>query len=66
VVSLIPGRTYRVRYGYPWPTAVVAEFWWRLEHAFPYRGEDGGLCGYVARRAYRNRKAAERRGSPLL
>lgn len=55
-MSLIPGRTYHHRYGYPWPTAVVAEFWWRVEHM---------PLGPLARRAYGKRKAAERRGSPM-
>jgi hypothetical protein len=59
-VSFVPGRTYHRRYGYSWPAAVVAEFWWRLEH-LPYRGSDGGLCGFVTRYAYGKRKAAERR-----
>lgn len=52
---------YRIRYGYPWRWALVAEVWWRLEH-LPYRGGDGGLCGYITRYAYRHRKAVERRG----
>lgn len=53
---------YRSRYGYPLPDALAAELWWRLEH-LPYRGGDGGLCGYVTRYAYGQRKAAERRGA---
>lgn len=53
-MSLVPGRTYHRRYGYPWPTAILAEFWWRLEH-LPL----GALASY----AYKRRKAAERRGS---
>jgi hypothetical protein len=56
-VSLIPGRTYHRRYGYPWPIAITAEFWWRVEHL---------PLGPVARLAYGKRKAAERRGTPLL
>jgi hypothetical protein len=45
------GRTYHRRYGYPWRWAVLAEIAWRFEHSpfFPLR-------------AYRWRKAAERRG----
>jgi len=53
---------YRDKYGYPLHTAVIAEFWWRVEHLFPYRGEDGGLCGHLTRFAYRKRHEAERRG----
>jgi hypothetical protein len=56
-MSLIPGRTYHCRYGYLWPTAIAAEFWWRLEH-LPF----GALSSY----GYVRRKAAERRGSPSL
>lgn len=44
---------YRSRYGYPTRHALVAEVWWRLEHA------------PIIRRLgtpYRKRKAAERRG----
>lgn len=53
---------YRYRYGYPATVALVAEFWWRVEHLGVYRGGDGGLFGYVRRLAYRRRKAWERRG----
>lgn len=63
-MSLIPGRTYHHRYGYPWPTAIAAELWWRVEH-LPYRGGEGGLCGHVSRLAYGKRKAAERRGMSM-
>jgi hypothetical protein len=58
------GRTYRSRYGYPWRWAVLAEIAWRLEHA-PLR-RDGQPFARLARRAYRWRKSAERRGHPLL
>jgi hypothetical protein len=50
---------YHSRYGYPRWIAYTAEVWWRLEH-LPYRG---GLCGPVARYAYRQRKTWERRGN---
>ena len=53
---------YHSRYGYPRPIAYIAEVWWRLEH-LPYRGGEGGLCGHVARYAYRQRKTWERRGA---
>lgn len=52
---------YHSRYGYPRWIAVIAECWWRLEH-LPYRGGEGGLCGYVNRYAYGQRHAWERRG----
>ena len=45
--------TYHDRYGYPYRIAVMAEFWWRLEH---FRGPWQGY-------AYRQRKAWERRGA---
>lgn len=53
---------YRSRYGYPPRIALIAEFWWRLEH-LPYRGGNGGLCGYVNRYAYVQRKQWERAGA---
>lgn len=53
---------YQTRYGYPWWIAIVAEFWWRVEHLGYYRGGDGGLFGYVQRRGYTKRKAWEKRG----
>lgn len=54
---------YRRRYGYPVGVALVAEFWWRVEHAGTYRGGNGGLFGYVQRVGYRQRKAWERKGA---
>lgn len=47
--------SYRTRYGYPLRDAVRAEAWWRVEH-WP-------LGDRLSARAYRRRKAAERRGS---
>ncbi len=54
---------YRSRYGYPWKEALIAEFWWRIEHLGYYRGGDGGLFGYVRRYGYFQRKTWERRGT---
>lgn len=45
--------TYQTRYGYPYRTALLAEFWWRLEHCRVH---------VVERFAYPRRKAAERKG----
>lgn len=56
---------YHSFYGYPWPAAIAAELWWRLEH-LPYRGGDGGLCGYITRYAYIRRKSIERRTSAMF
>jgi hypothetical protein len=56
------GRTYRYRYGYPWRWALLAEVAWRLEH-LPW-SYDGQPLAPLSRRAYRWRKAAERRGAP--
>jgi tetratricopeptide (TPR) repeat protein len=46
--------TYRTRYGYPLKWALVAEFFWRVEH-LPWPG-----C--LHRWGYRMRKASEHRG----
>jgi hypothetical protein len=46
------GRTYHRRYGYPWRWAIPAELAWRLEHS-----------PLIPLRAYRWRKALERRGA---
>lgn len=54
---------YQTRYGYPWRIAVVAEFWWRVEHLGVYRGGNGGLFGCVNRLGYVQRKTWERRGA---
>lgn len=51
------GRHYHRVYGYRWFWAILAELAWRVEHT---------PAGPVARAAYGWRKAAERRGSPLL
>lgn len=48
---------YKTKYGYPWRGAIVAEFWWRVEHLGPQRIRSIG---------YAHRKSAERRYSPLL
>lgn len=53
---------YSIRYGYPLKVALVAEFWWRVEHLGVYRGGNGGLFGSMRRLGYRQRKAWERRG----
>jgi hypothetical protein len=59
---------YRTVYGYPWPRAIEAELWWRIENLFwrRYRGGDGGLFGYVNLFGYGRRKAAERRGAAAM
>lgn len=54
---------YKTRYDYPLGVALIAEFWWRVEHLGTYRGGDGGLLGAIRRQGYRQRKAWERRGS---
>jgi hypothetical protein len=59
-----PGRHYRRVYGYPLKWAVLAELGWRLEHA-PL-SDEGQPLERLAANAYGWRKAAERRGSPLL
>jgi hypothetical protein len=59
---LDPLPDYHTRYGYPLGVAIVAEFWWRVEHLGVYRGGDGGLFGAIQRFGYRQRKAWERRG----
>ncbi len=59
-----PGRDYHRRYGYPSRWAFLAELAWRLEHA-PF-SDEGQPLERVAARGYAWRKAAERRGSPIL
>ncbi|MBA3584924.1 MAG: hypothetical protein H0W36_10440 [Gemmatimonadetes bacterium] len=46
---------YHWHYGYPLGVAIVAEFWWRVEHV---SRREGRLALY----GYRQRKAWERRG----
>ena len=59
---------YHDRYGYPMRGALVAEFWWRVEHLFwrHYRGHDGGLFGAINGYGYTRRKRAERRWAPSI
>ena len=57
---LVP--VYATRYGYPLGIALVAEFWWRVEHVGYYRGGDGGLAGRARCRGYTQRKRWECRG----
>lgn len=52
--------TYQRRYGYPFGWALLAEVAWRIEHLpLSYEGEP---LAPLARRGYRWRKWAERRG----
>lgn len=56
---------YRSRYGYPGWIALVAEFWWRLEHLPGYadRVEPPMWWQRIVSFSYRQRKAWERRGA---
>jgi hypothetical protein len=57
---------YHSRYGYPRRIAYIAEVWWRVEHLPPWIAFDGRPLAPLARHAYRQRKAWERKGSTYV